>query len=159
MINKYNVTFGDILDYFCDEIKDKYNQYQLKSKYFFNNGELTLPIRYNRKFMERLNKRENEMLERRNLDLELFNRPRLENPFYDEEKNNNKKDVEILLKILPNSKIENKTDLKCIICLSGFRIGDKEVTLPCLHMFHFNCIKKWFYENRWCPLCKSEIYV
>ena len=39
-IDKYNVTFGDILDFFYDDIKDKYNQYQLKSKYFFNKKEL-----------------------------------------------------------------------------------------------------------------------
>ena len=39
-IDKYNVTFGDILDYFYDDIKDKYNQYQLKSKYLFNKKEL-----------------------------------------------------------------------------------------------------------------------
>ena len=122
------------------------------------NGELSLPIRYNSKFMERLNKRENDMLERRNIVNECFNRPRLEDPFSDGD-NFNKKEAEILLKILPKSKIDKKTDLNCIICLSGFKIGDKEVTLPCLHMFHSNCIKNWLYENKWCPLCKSEINI
>ena len=123
------------------------------------NGELALPIRYNSNFMERLNKRENDILERRNMDLDCFNRPRLEDPFSDEENNYNKKEAEILLNILPRSKIEKKTDLKCIICFSRFKIGDKEVTLPCLHIFHFSCIKKWLYENKWCPLCKYEINV
>ena len=121
------------------------------------NGEFSLPIRYNRKFMERLNKRENDILERRNIIPDCFNRPRLENPFPEEE--NFKKEADILLKILPQSKIDKKTDLNCIICLSGIKIGDKEVTLPCLHMFHYNCIKKWLYENMCCPLCKSEINI
>ena len=39
-IDKYNVTFGDILDYFYDDIKNEYNQYQLKAKYFFNKKDL-----------------------------------------------------------------------------------------------------------------------
>ena len=122
------------------------------------NGELSLKIRYNSKFRERLNKRENDILERRNIYPECFNRPRLEGLFSEEE-NFNKKETEILLKILPNSKIDKKTDVNCIICLSGFKIGDKEVTLPCLHMFHYKCIKSWLYENKWCPLCKSELDV
>ena len=121
-------------------------------------GEFTLPKRYNRTFMERLNKRENEILERRNVDLDFFNRPRLEEPFRAED-NNNKKEVKELLNILPKSKIEKNNNLKCVICLSNFKIKDNEVTLPCLHMFHFNCIKKWLYEKRCCPLCKSEIYL
>ena len=121
-------------------------------------GEFTLPKRYNRTFMERLNKRENEILERRNVDLDFFNRPRLEEPFRAEE-NDNKKEVKELLNILPKSKIEKNNNLKCVICLSNFKIKDNEVTLPCLHMFHFNCIKKWLYEKRCCPLCKSEIYL
>ena len=121
-------------------------------------GEFTLPKRYNRTFMERLNKRENEILERRNVDLDFFNRPRLEEPFKAEEKEN-KKEVKELLNILPKSKIEKNNNLKCVICLSNFKIKDNEVTLPCLHMFHFNCIKKWLYEKRCCPLCKSEIYL
>ena len=121
-------------------------------------GEFTLPKRYNRTFMERLNKRENEILERRNVDLDFFNRPRLEELFRAEE-NDNKKEVKELLNILPKSKIEKNNNLKCVICLSNFKIKDNEVTLPCLHMFHFNCIKKWLYEKRCCPLCKSEIYL
>ena len=121
-------------------------------------GEFTLPKRYNRTFMERLNKRENEIIERRNVDLYFFNRPRLEELFRAEE-NDNKKEVKELLNILPKSKIEKNNNLKCVICLSNFKIKDNEVTLPCLHMFHFNCIKKWLYEKRCCPLCKSEIYL
>ena len=124
------------------------------------NGEFVLPKRYNRGFMERLNKRENDILERRNInvDSEFFNRPRLEEAFSEEEKQHIK-EMNILMKLLPNSIIEKKIDNECVICLSGFKIGDKESTLPCLHIFHYKCLKKWIYENKWCPICKSEIIV
>ena len=39
-IDKNKVTFGDIIDYYYNDIKQKYNQYQLKSKYLFNKKEL-----------------------------------------------------------------------------------------------------------------------
>lgn len=122
------------------------------------NGEFILPKRYNRKFMERLNKRENDMYDRRNIDLDLFNRPRLENPFSEEE-NDNKKEIDALIKLIPNSKIDKKMDMQCIICLSKLNIGDKESTLPCLHIFHYHCLKKWLYEHRCCPVCKTEISI
>ena len=35
-IDKNNITFGDILDYFYNDIKRDCNQFQLKSKYLFN---------------------------------------------------------------------------------------------------------------------------
>jgi hypothetical protein len=107
--------------------------------------------------MERLNKRENDILARRNHDLEIVNRPRLEE--LSDNESNKKKEVENLIKIIPNSKIEKvNKNLKCVICLNGFKIGDKESTLPCMHIFHYNCLKNWMYEQRWCPICKSEIF-
>ena len=40
-INKFDVNFGDILDYFYKDIKNEYNnKFQLKSKYFFEAKEL-----------------------------------------------------------------------------------------------------------------------
>ena len=35
-IDKNNITFGDILDYYYNDIKRDCNQFQLKSKYLFN---------------------------------------------------------------------------------------------------------------------------
>ena len=117
----------------------------------------TLPKRYDIKFMERCNKRENDMLERRNIDFNFYNRPRLEESDDDEEEEK-KKEVDLLMKLLPTSKIKKNNNINCIICLSNLKIGDKESTLPCLHIFHYNCIKKWIYEKKWCPICKYEIF-
>ena len=41
-----------------------------------NNNGFLLPKRYNHTLMERQNKREREILERRNIDIEFSNRPR-----------------------------------------------------------------------------------
>ena len=38
--NKFNITFGDILNFYYTDIKNDFQQYQLKSKYFFNQKEL-----------------------------------------------------------------------------------------------------------------------
>ena len=122
------------------------------------NEEFFLPIRYNSRFMERLNKRENDIIEKRNMNIEQFNRPRLEEMISDEQLNN-QKEVDNLMKIIPHSRIEKiDNNLECIICLNIFKNGDKISTLPCQHIFHYNCLKKWIYEKRSCPLCKAEIY-
>ena len=120
------------------------------------NEVFTMPKRYNSKLMERLNRVENDLLEKRNFDLELFNRPRLEDPFSEQDLEN-KEEIDIIMKLIPHSRIEKNTDIKCVICLSGFKLGDKESTLPCMHIFHYNCLKKWLLENRLCPLCKYEL--
>ena len=120
-------------------------------------NEFSLQTRYNSNLMERLNKRENDINSGRNIDFDVTNRPRLEE--LSDEELDNKKEVDTLIKILPNSKIEKvNKNLKCVICLNGFKIGDKESTLPCMHIFHYNCLKNWMYEQRWCPICKSEIF-
>ena len=46
---------------------------------------------------------------------------------------------------------------KCIICLDNYSISDKICFLPCLHYFHFNCIKNWVKESNKCPICKHNI--
>ena len=46
---------------------------------------------------------------------------------------------------------------KCIICLDSYSISDKICFLPCIHYFHFNCIKNWVKESNKCPICKHNI--
>ena len=70
--------------------------------------------------------------------------------------------TEKLLNELPEIKIQNVNKLendkkRCNICLEDFSNGEKVLVLPCLHIFHTNCIKEWFKSNNTCPLCKSQI--
>ena len=70
-------------------------------------------------------------------------------------------DYQEILKYIPSSTIKepkNPSDNnKCVICLSEFQVGEKESTLPCLHIFHSNCIEKWIIEKKWCPICKYNL--
>ena len=45
----------------------------------------------------------------------------------------------------------------CTICLNSFKHGDKALILPCIHIFHTDCIKKWFKTQNTCPNCKFKI--
>ena len=62
----------------------------------------------------------------------------------------------------PETKIEdvNKLDPEkknCVICLEDFKSGEKATLLPCVHLFHKNCIKSWLKSKNMCPICKFEL--
>ena len=46
---------------------------------------------------------------------------------------------------------------KCTICLENYINGEESIALPCIHIFHANCIKTWLKNKRTCPICKYEI--
>jgi hypothetical protein len=66
------------------------------------------------------------------------------------------------LKLLEETKINDKTIIKnenkqCPICLDNYKIKDKISYLPCFHLYHYKCIKKWLKTSKICPLCKKEV--
>ena len=44
---------------------------------------------------------------------------------------------------------------ECSICLKTFK--NNNVTLPCKHSFHENCITMWLNSKNNCPLCRSNV--
>ncbi|CAG7727440.1 unnamed protein product [Allacma fusca] len=40
---------------------------------------------------------------------------------------------------------------ECVICLEDLNTGDKIARLPCLCIYHKQCIDEWFKVNRVCP--------
>ncbi|KAG2729096.1 hypothetical protein I3760_01G235000 [Carya illinoinensis] len=48
-------------------------------------------------------------------------------------------------------------DAVCCICLAKYVDDDELRELPCVHVFHVECIDKWLKINALCPLCKSEV--
>lgn len=48
---------------------------------------------------------------------------------------------------------------ECIICLEKYKIGESYIILPCIHLFHEDCIKKWIRKKNKCPVCVSEIKI
>lgn len=45
----------------------------------------------------------------------------------------------------------------CWICFGNFVNGDDSIALPCIHIFHANCIKVWLKDHKICPNCKEKI--
>ena len=67
-----------------------------------------------------------------------------------------------IIDTLPKSRIKDINKLtedkkKCCICLENFKINDETINLPCIHIFHSDCIKKWMKRQDICPICKNKI--
>ncbi len=63
---------------------------------------------------------------------------------------------------LPETKIDDIKKLdndkkNCVICMEDFKNGDVTTNLPCLHMFHTNCIQSWLKTQNTCPICKFKL--
>ena len=79
------------------------------------------------------------------------------------------KDVETIIKFLPISIVKeirengnnnnNENNRKCVICLSDFEVGEEVTALPCLHVFHTECISSWIKKHCQCPVCKFDVTI
>ena len=47
--------------------------------------------------------------------------------------------------------------LECTICMDTYKENDDLLTLPCFHIFHYNCIKPWFSGKHECPVCRADV--
>ena len=54
-------------------------------------------------------------------------------------------------------KFPNPKLTECSICLESYVLDETLRTLPCLHMFHEECIGKWLSVNSSCPICKFDL--
>ena len=48
-----------------------------------------------------------------------------------------------------------KIEVRCPICLG--RVHDASKPLYCIHIFCFNCLKKWYKNASKCPICRADI--
>lgn len=49
---------------------------------------------------------------------------------------------------------------ECVICLENFQAEEKLLELPCKHLYHEECIRKWLIERKKiCPICKRDVSV
>ena len=67
-----------------------------------------------------------------------------------------------ILSELPETEIGDINKLppekrNCIICLKDLQTGDKATMLPCIHMFHSDCVHEWVKINKFCPICKFKL--
>jgi len=52
--------------------------------------------------------------------------------------------------------LEDNTE-KCTICLSEFEDSEDVRRLPCMHLFHVECVDQWLSSNKRCPICRVDI--
>lgn len=73
--------------------------------------------------------------------------------------------VESMLKRVKNEEIMKSGDdesINCVVCLEEISKEEKgsETTvlqMPCLHMFHEECIRKWLKTSHYCPTCRFSM--
>jgi hypothetical protein len=54
---------------------------------------------------------------------------------------------------------KDSEDMTCSICLVELSVGSEAIRLPspCLHVYHEDCILKWFDKSSTCPLCRRRV--
>ncbi|KAH7529117.1 E3 ubiquitin-protein ligase MPSR1 [Ziziphus jujuba] len=45
----------------------------------------------------------------------------------------------------------------CSVCFDDFENGCEATRMPCLHLFHGDCIVKWLQTSKLCPLCRFQM--
>lgn len=54
-------------------------------------------------------------------------------------------------------KCEENDVEKCTICLCDFQEEEDVRRLPCMHLFHIECVDQWLPNNKRCPICRVDI--
>jgi hypothetical protein len=54
-------------------------------------------------------------------------------------------------------KRNNSMEEKCTICLCEFDHNDDVRRLPCMHLFHIECVDRWLTQSKRCPICRIDI--
>jgi len=46
---------------------------------------------------------------------------------------------------------------RCVSCMAEFKIGDALRFLPCVHIYHKECIDDWLMRSFTCPSCMEPV--
>ena len=46
---------------------------------------------------------------------------------------------------------------RCVICMTDFVYGDPIRFLPCMHIYHMDCIDDWLMRSFTCPSCMEPV--
>ncbi|KAG6628903.1 uncharacterized protein LOC122295120 [Carya illinoinensis] len=61
------------------------------------------------------------------------------------------------IEALEKVEIEGISDRQCAICLEELSGPEGTRMMPCLHLFHEDCIRKWLERSLFCPLCRFKL--
>eukprot|EP00927_Polykrikos_kofoidii_P066019 TRINITY_DN61699_c0_g1_i1.p1 TRINITY_DN61699_c0_g1~~TRINITY_DN61699_c0_g1_i1.p1 ORF type:complete len:338 (-),score=23.68 TRINITY_DN61699_c0_g1_i1:34-1047(-) len=64
-------------------------------------------------------------------------------------------DVLARFPILPASGVDTSTE--CPVCLASWHDSSSWMELPCRHLFHKTCIKRWLRRSCLCPVCRQDV--
>jgi len=63
-----------------------------------------------------------------------------------------------LIQHLPTGTFDGcKKNRECVICMIEFQVGDQVRYLPCMHMYHIECIDDWLMRSFTCPSCMEPV--
>uniref|UniRef100_K7FZA7 RING-type domain-containing protein n=1 Tax=Pelodiscus sinensis TaxID=13735 RepID=K7FZA7_PELSI len=57
----------------------------------------------------------------------------------------------------PGTEPSEKKVKECVICMLDFVYGDPIRFLPCLHIYHVDCIDDWLMRSFTCPSCMEPV--
>ncbi|XP_054636336.1 RING finger protein 11a [Dunckerocampus dactyliophorus] len=57
----------------------------------------------------------------------------------------------------PGSDPSDRKVKECVICMMDFEYGDPIRFLPCLHIYHIDCIDAWLMRSFTCPSCMEPV--
>ncbi|XP_077107604.1 uncharacterized protein LOC143765135 [Ranitomeya variabilis] len=64
------------------------------------------------------------------------------------------------IKDLPTREVKSEDESQsCVICITGYEIGEQVTELQCNHRFHQNCISTWLQSSPHCPLCRTHCFL
>ncbi|XP_062891902.1 RING finger protein 11-like [Mobula hypostoma] len=52
---------------------------------------------------------------------------------------------------------QSKKIKECVICMMDFAYGDPIRFLPCMHIYHVECIDEWLMRSFTCPSCMEPV--
>ncbi|CAF1136929.1 unnamed protein product [Adineta ricciae] len=55
------------------------------------------------------------------------------------------------------TKTAHTSEEKCTICLSEYDLNECVRRLPCMHLFHIECVDRWLMQSKRCPMCRIDI--
>lgn len=47
---------------------------------------------------------------------------------------------------------------RCVICQMEYKRGERQMILPCKHLYHADCGTRWLSINKACPICYTEVF-
>ncbi|XP_046985377.1 RING finger protein 11 [Schistocerca americana] len=63
-----------------------------------------------------------------------------------------------LIQHLPTGTYDGcKKNRECVICMVEFNVNDPVRYLPCMHIYHVQCIDDWLMRSFTCPSCMEPV--